>query len=83
MTSVIASVLLALSLGAIAVTDARSQVRVESFSGSGQAGFANSNGQVGQFNRPHALAIDVVLTTDGSLVVSEENNHRLRKILLK
>jgi hypothetical protein len=24
-----------------------------------------------------------VLTTDGSLVVSEENNHRLRKILLK
>jgi len=29
------------------------------------------------------MTIDIVLAPDGSLVVSEENNHRLRKIFLK
>jgi hypothetical protein len=40
---------------------------------------ADGPGPTAKFNRP----IDLVLTTDGALVVSEENNHRLRKILLK
>jgi hypothetical protein len=48
--------LLVLSLTAVG-TNVRSQIRVESFSGSGQAGFANSDGQVEQFNRPHGLAV--------------------------
>jgi DNA-binding beta-propeller fold protein YncE len=76
MTSAIASALLALSLSAEAVTDARSQVRVETFSGNGQAGFANSNGQVGQFNRPHGLAIDA----KGNLYVSDRGNHAIRVV---
>ena len=79
MTSVIASALLAFSLGAIAVADARAQVRAESFSGSGQAGFANSNGQVGQFNRPHGLAIDAKGTLYVS-DVSDRGNHAIRVV---
>jgi DNA-binding beta-propeller fold protein YncE len=76
MTSTIASALLVLSLSAVTATDARSQVRVETFSGSGQAGFANSNGQVGQFNRPHGLSVDA----KGNLYVSDRGNHAIRVV---
>jgi DNA-binding beta-propeller fold protein YncE len=47
--------------------------------GDGTPGQQDGPGPVAKFNRP----IDVVLATDGSLVVSEETNHRLRKILLR
>ncbi len=50
---------------------------ITTIAGDGTAGQQDGPGQVAKFNRP----IDLVLTTDGALVVSEENNHRLRKIL--
>src|SRR5438094_8027898 len=45
----------------------------------GTEGFQDGAGPAAKFNRP----IDIVLIPDGSLVVSEENNHRLRKVLLR
>src|SRR5262245_3637561 len=67
---------LAFSLSAALVANAHAQVRVESFSGSGQAGFTNSDGQVGQFNRPHGLAID----GKGNIYVSDRGNHAIRVV---
>jgi sugar lactone lactonase YvrE len=52
---------------------------ITTIAGDGTAGQQDGPGPVAKFNRP----IDIVLATDGALVVSEENNHRLRKILLK
>jgi DNA-binding beta-propeller fold protein YncE len=52
---------------------------VISLAGEGTAGQQDGPGAVAKFNRP----IDLILTPDGSLVASEENNHRLRKIFLK
>src|SRR5262245_30273985 len=69
---------LALSLSSAAGANAQSQIRVETFSGSGQAGFANSNGQVGQFNRPRGLAIDA----KGNVYVSDRGNHAIRIVAL-
>jgi sugar lactone lactonase YvrE len=66
----------ALSLSTALVANAQAQVRVESFSGSGQAGFTNSEGQVGQFNRPHGLAID----GKGNIYVSDRGNHAIRVV---
>ena len=52
---------------------------ITTIAGDGTAGQQDGPGPVAKFNRP----IDIVLATDGALVVSEENNHRLRKIFLK
>ena len=52
---------------------------VATIAGDGTEGFQDGAGPAAKFNRP----IDIVLASDGSLVVSEENNHRLRKIFLK
>src|SRR5262245_12944281 len=76
MTRTMGLMLLAFSLSAVGIVDAQAQVRVESLSGSGQAGFANSNGQVGQFNRPHGLAID----GKGNIYVSDRGNHAIRVV---
>jgi DNA-binding beta-propeller fold protein YncE len=76
MTRTIELLLLIASLGAAGVACAQSQVRVETFSGSGQAGLADSDGQVGQFNRPHGLAID----DKGNVYVSDRGNHAIRVV---
>ncbi len=76
MVRMIGLMLFAISLGAVGVADAQSQVRVETFSGSGQPGLADSNGQVGQFNRPHGLAIDA----NGRVYVSDRGNHAIRVV---
>jgi hypothetical protein len=47
--------------------------------GDGTEGFQDAAGPAAKFNRP----IDIVLTPDGALMVSEENNHRLRKVILR
>src|SRR5262249_15906029 len=76
MTGATGVLFLALSLSAVAIADAQAQVRVESFSGSGQAGFTNRHGPVGQFNRPHGLAID----GKGNIYVSDRGNHAIRVV---
>src|SRR2546426_5693022 len=76
MTRAIGLMFLTFSLSAVVVANAQSQVRVETFSGGGQAGFANSNGQVGQFNRPHGLAVD----GKGNVYVSDRGNHAIRVV---
>src|SRR5262245_7141902 len=76
MTRTMGLMLLAFSLSAVRIVDAQAQVRVESLSGSGQAGFADSNGQVGQFNRPHGLAVDA----KGNIYVSDRGNHAIRVV---
>jgi DNA-binding beta-propeller fold protein YncE len=68
--------ILAFSLSAVTIADAQPQVRVESFAGSGQPGFTNSDGRVGQFNRPHGLAID----GEGNIYVSDRGNHAIRVV---
>ena len=57
MTRTIRLMLLAISMGVAGVADAQAQVRVETLSGTGQAGLADGNRQVGQLNRPHGLAV--------------------------
>ncbi len=52
---------------------------VTTIAGDGTEGFQDGAGPAAKFNRP----IDIVIAADGSLVVSEENNHRLRKVILK
>ena len=47
--------------------------------GDGTEGYQDGAMLAAKFNRP----IDIVIAADGSLVVSEENNHRLRKIILR
>jgi streptogramin lyase len=74
MTRTIGLVLLAALFGAAGLAGAQSQVRVETFSGSGQPGLADSGGQVGQFNRPHGLAVDA----KGNVYVSDRGNHAIR-----
>jgi sugar lactone lactonase YvrE len=76
MTHTVALVLLASSLSV--ATSANADVRVQSFSGSGQAGFANSNGQAAQLNRPHGLAID----PKGTIYVSDRGNHAIRIVTI-
>lgn len=61
---------------AASIADAESQVRVETFSGSGQAGLTEGSALEGQFNRPHGLAIDA----KGSIYVSDRGNHAVRAV---
>ena len=72
----IALIFSALAVSTAAVAVAASQIRVESFSGNGEAGFADTSGQVGQFNRPHGLAID----GKGNVYVSDRGNHAIRVV---
>lgn len=53
--------------------------QVATIAGDGSAGYRDGPGGTASFNRP----IDIVLASDGSLVVSEEANHRLRRVLLR
>src|SRR5712691_5764325 len=76
MTRIIGLMLLAASLGAAGPAGAQSQVRVATFAGSGQAGLADGNAPVGQFNRPHGLAID----GRGNVYVSDRGNHAIRVV---
>jgi sugar lactone lactonase YvrE len=61
----------------IRAIDAAGQVRT--LAGDGTAAFRDGPAQQAQFNRP----LDVVMGADGALVVSEEGNHRLRKVWLR
>jgi hypothetical protein len=74
MTHTIRLMLLAIATGAACVANAQAQVRVETLSGTGQAGLADSNRQVGQLNRPHGLAVD----GRGNVYVSDRGNHAIR-----
>src|SRR5262249_15692710 len=67
---------LAFSLSAALVANAEGEAGGESFWGNGQAGFTNSDGQVGQFNRPHGLAVD----GKGNIYVSDRGNHAIRVV---
>lgn len=69
----IASMVLALSLG---VAEAQAQLRVETLSGTGQAGFTDGSAKAGQLNRPHGLAID----SKGNVYVSDRGNHAIRVV---
>src|SRR5947207_14882290 len=66
---------LAISMGAAGVVDAQAQVRVETLSGTGQAGLADGNRQVGQLNRPHGLAVH-----GNGVYVSDRGNHAIRVV---
>src|SRR5439155_7960667 len=61
---------------AASVTDVQAQVRVETLSGTGEAGLADGNRQVGQLNRPHGLAVD----GRGNIYVSDRGNHAIRVV---
>src|SRR2546421_2482810 len=76
MKHTIGGTLLALSMGVLAMANAQAQVRVETFAGTGQAGLADGNRQVGQLNRPHGLAID----GRGNVYVSDRGNHVIRVV---
>src|SRR2546423_3184366 len=76
MRGTIRLMLLAISMGAVGVKDAQAQVRVETLSGTGQAGVADGNRQVGQLNRPHGLAVD----GRGNIYVSDRGNHAIRVV---
>ncbi len=52
---------------------------VGTIAGDGTEGYQDGVGAAAKFNRP----IDIVVVPDGSFVVSEENNHRLRRLDLK
>jgi sugar lactone lactonase YvrE len=68
--------LIAISVGAAGMVSAQAQVRVETLSGTGQAGLADGNRQSGQLNRPHGLAID----SRGNIYVSDRGNHAIRAV---
>jgi hypothetical protein len=65
--------LLAISMDAAGAVDAQAQVRVETLSGTGQAGLADGNRQAGQLNRPHGLAVH-----GNAVYVSDRGNHAIR-----
>src|SRR6266852_4380829 len=73
MTRAISWVLLVASLGA---GGAQAQIRVETLSGTGQAGLADGSRQIGQLNRPHGLAVD----GRGNVYVSDRGNHAIRVV---
>jgi DNA-binding beta-propeller fold protein YncE len=56
--------------------DAQSRIRVNTLTGSGQAGLADGNAQAGQLNRPHGLAVD----RKGNIYVSDRGNHAIRVV---
>jgi sugar lactone lactonase YvrE len=72
----VGGILLAMSMGVLGMVDAQAQVRVETFAGTGQAGLADGNRQVGQLNRPHGLAIDA----RSNVYVSDRGNHAIRVV---
>ena len=49
---------------------------VSTVAGNGEAGFADGEGAAARFNRP----TDVVVDKEGTIVVADRSNHRLRKI---
>jgi sugar lactone lactonase YvrE len=49
---------------------------VRTLAGSGSAGFADGAGAAAQFNRPIGVAVD----GEGSIIIADQNNHRVRKI---
>lgn len=53
--------------------------QVSTVAGDGTGAFRDGPGLQARLNRP----IDIVIGADGALVVSEENNHRLRKVFLR
>src|SRR6266481_8742070 len=73
MTRTISWVLLVATLGAGA---AQAQIRVETLSGTGQAGLTDGNRQIGQLNKPHGLAVD----GRGNIYVSDRGNHAIRVV---
>ena len=73
MTRAISWVLLVASLGA---GGAQAQIRVETLSGTGQAGLADGSRQIGQLNRPHGLAVD----GRGNVYVGDRGNHAIRVV---
>ena len=49
---------------------------VSTVAGNGEAGFADGEGAAARFNSPN----DVVVDKEGTIVVADRDNHRLRKI---
>ena len=50
--------------------------QITTLTGTGEAGFADGPIAQAKFNRP----LDVTISRDGNLLLSEENNHRIRVI---
>ncbi len=49
---------------------------IEVLAGSGSAGFGDGVGAAAQFNSPHGVAVD----GEGSIIIADTGNHRVRKI---